>query len=250
MGKYKAVLFDLGNTLIYFNSVWQDVLPSAERALYSSLVQDGLDLDSAFIDAYNSQLVEYYNDRDDEHIELTTVFVLKNVLSNFNIHNVPEKILRRALEEFHSVTQQNWIPDPEAKRALEDLKDRGFKLGLVSNAADDADVQGLVDKASIRQYFEFILTSAAFGIRKPSPRIFERALEILNVQPSQAIMVGDTLDADILGANNAGIYSIWITRWVNNPDSSGLALKIIPDSIIDAMSDLVPLIDGLIEDGN
>lgn len=72
-------------------------------------------------------------------------------------------------------------------------------MGLVSNAGDDADVQNLVDKAQIRPFFQVILTSVKEGIRKPDPKIFWKALEALDAQPEEAVMVGDNLGADILG---------------------------------------------------
>jgi FMN phosphatase YigB (HAD superfamily) len=54
----------------------------------------------------------------------------------------------------------------------------GYRLGLISNAGDDADVQTLLDQANLRAYFEIILTSAGQGIRKPNPKIFWTALNI------------------------------------------------------------------------
>ena len=71
---------------------------------------------------------------------------------------------------------------------------------MISNAGDDQDVQQLVRRFDISQYFDFILTSAACSYRKPHPRIFELALSNWYFLPSEAVMVGDNLDADIRGA--------------------------------------------------
>jgi HAD superfamily hydrolase (TIGR01662 family) len=125
------------------------------------------------------------------------------------------------------------------------LRKAGYRLGMISNASDDADVQALIDKAGVRPYFEVILTSAAVGIRKPNPRIFHMALERLGTSPGKTAMVGDTLGADILGANNAGMFSIWITRRADVPDNRAHLDTIRPDAVIDTLSDLPRLLESL-----
>jgi 2-haloalkanoic acid dehalogenase type II len=145
----------------------------------------------------------------------------------------------------YAVTQKFWKPEPDAHATLEQLRQEGYRLGLISNASDDADVQALVDNAGLRDYFEVILTSAAQGIRKPNPQIFWTALDSLDVLPAQAAMVGDTLGADILGAQNAGIFSIWVTRRAATPANLAHADTIIPDARIDSLSSLPDLLNRL-----
>jgi putative hydrolase of the HAD superfamily len=103
----------------------------------------------------------------------------------------------------------------------------------------------LVDEAELRPYFEVILSSAALGIRKPHPRIFEIALEALETQPSRAAMIGDTLGADILGANNAGMFSIWVTRRADVPANRAHSDTIKPDAVIRALGELPDLLEKL-----
>jgi FMN phosphatase YigB (HAD superfamily) len=117
---------------------------------------------------------------------------------------------------------------------------------MISNAGDDADVQHLIDRAGLRPYFQVILSSAAQGIRKPNPRIFTTALAALKSTPGQAAMVGDTLGADILGARNAGIYAVWITRRADSPANRAHADTIRPDATIAALSELPGLLDRLV----
>ena len=106
-------------------------------------------------------------------------------------------------------------------------------------------VQTLVDKASLRPYFDLVLSSAACGVRKPSPRIFRIALEHWGVGPSHAVMVGDTLGADILGAHNAGIFSIWVTRRADTPANRVPAETVTPDAVIDNLAQLPALLEKL-----
>jgi FMN phosphatase YigB (HAD superfamily) len=114
----------------------------------------------------------------------------------------------------------------------------GYRLAAVSNAADDANTQALVDKLGARPYLEFVLSSAQYGTRKPNPKIFRSALERLSVPADRAVMVGDTLGADILGAHNSGIYAIWITRRANTPANRAHADTIKPDARIANLNEL------------
>ncbi len=92
------------------------------------------------------------------------------------------------------------------------LQAKGIRLGLVSNAGDSQDVFQLVEKFEIRRYFDFILTSADCGYRKPHPAIFKLALAHWGYMPDEVAMVGDKLEADVHGARPLGIYAIWIKR--------------------------------------
>jgi putative hydrolase of the HAD superfamily len=122
-------------------------------------------------------------------------------------------------------------------------------MALISNASDDADVQTLVDNAGLRDFFEVILSSAHAGIRKPNPVIFQKALSSLEISAAEAAMVGDTLGADILGARNAGIYSIWITRRADTPGNRDHLDTILPDAEIARLSELPSLLENLEHQG-
>jgi len=144
------------------------------------------------------------------------------------------------LEALYTVTQQNWYLEEDALSTLETLKSRGYRLGLISNTSDDLNVQGIVSRWGLRPYFETIVTSAALGIRKPDVRIFQVALDHFQVQSAEAAMVGDTLEADVLGANRLGIYSIWITRRINLPEDGELAIE--PQAVVSALGQIPGLL--------
>ncbi len=140
----------------------------------------------------------------------------------------------------YAVTQQNWFLEEDAISTLETLKSRGYRLGLISNTSDDKNVQGIVDRWGLRPFFETIITSAALGIRKPDVRIFQVALDRFQVPPEAAAMVGDMLNADVLGANQSGIYSIWITRQVQLPEEGELAIQ--PQAVVSALHQIPDLL--------
>jgi putative hydrolase of the HAD superfamily len=116
-------------------------------------------------------------------------------------------------------------------------------MGLISNAGDDEDVQQLARRFNIAQHFDFILTSAACSYRKPHPRIFEIALSNWYFLPTEAVMVGDNLDADIRGAQNAGLYAIWLNRRAAEKHSDPLPVQ--PDATLATLYELPAFLDRL-----
>src|SRR3989304_849336 len=235
----KAVLFDLGGTLIYFDGNWAEVAEAANQELYLHLQQQGMQVDSkVFLDEFRSRLEEYYLQRDTEFIEYTTTYVLRTLLTDLGYPELSRGALAPALKVLYSVSQAHWKLEEDTLSTLDRLRSSGYRMGVISNASDDADVQSLVDNAGIRGYFDFVLSSAALGIRKPDPSIFDIGLEQLRLAPRETVMVGDTLGADILGARNAGIYSIWIPRRADRPANRDHAGTIQPDTQIQTLAEL------------
>lgn len=236
---FDAVIFDLGGTLIFFDGEWTEIIQQADQALYNYLELAGLQLDKErFLDQFRDQMEAYYQERETEFIEYTTLHILREILKDWGYHHLTEAVLRSALRATYSVTQAYWMTEVDSHPVLQDLLTQGYRLGMISNAGDDADVQVLVDKANLRGYFDFILTSAALGIRKPNPRIFQFGLKRWNLPASRVAMVGDTLGADILGAQLSGLAGIWITRRADTPANRAHRDTILPDGTISTLSQL------------
>jgi putative hydrolase of the HAD superfamily len=86
---------------------------------------------------------------------------------------------------------------------------RRYRLGIVSNFYGN--LATVCDNAQVRQYFGVIVDSARVGISKPDPRIFMKAAAALGIEPGRAVMVGDSLARDMVGARAAGMAHIWLT---------------------------------------
>jgi HAD superfamily hydrolase (TIGR01662 family) len=243
--RFDAILLDLGDTLLYFDGDWPKVFTEARQAMLHSLQASGLQVGVEFLDDFYSRMEAYYQERDSEFIEHTTHYILCSTLADWGYKSLPDAVLRAALAAFHRVTQAHWHPEEDAIPTLHSLRGMGYRLAAVSNAADDANTQVLVDKLGARPYLEFVLSSADHGTRKPNPKIFRAALERLSVSADRAVMVGDTLGADILGAHNSGIFAIWITRRANTPANYAHADTIKPDAKIASLSELPTLMSRL-----
>lgn len=237
----RVVFFDLGNTLIYDKEPWERLYQRADEVLWRSL--QTFRVNSSPIEIYGGHETLfhfYYNLRQNELDEPGIAAVFKDLLKRKNII-VPEQQLHDAMRAMYAVTQANWYAEEDAMPTLQILKDSGFRLGIISNGADDENTQTLIDKACLRPFFEFIISSAAFGKRKPHPGIFRAALDHFQVRAEQTVMIGDTYEADIVGAQKVGMNSIWVTRRVRE---TATRIQVPPDAIVGALSEIPALLSA------
>ncbi len=207
----RGVIFDLGQTLIRFEGDRLRTYQESRAALVKALQDDGLEFDSrAFRRAFTAALDRYYREREVTLLETGLAGVLQEVLARFGLGQIGPESQRRALDAMYAVSEARWKVLPAAAEVLQELQADGLRLGLLSNAADEANVQRLVEKSGLRPFLGPILVSAALGVRKPDPRAFQAALQAMQLPPHEVVMVGDTLQADVLGARRMGMPSIWL----------------------------------------
>lgn len=101
-------------------------------------------------------------------------------------------------------------PTDGAVQLLSRLRDRGCSLGLVSNLADARGGYALLSRLNMDRYFDAVVFSGDAGWRKPNRRIFEMALSALDVEAQEVLHVGDELRADIWGAGQCGLSTVWV----------------------------------------
>lgn len=236
----RYLIFDLGGTLMHARASWEPIHKQADEALAQSLRLHDIKLDAKL---FRARLHEYYEQRDRDFQETTYHFVLHELLSELGHAEVAESVLRSALDALYAVTQKNWQLENDTVETLDILRSEKYKLGIFSNAGDDKDVQDLIESFGIRSYFDFVLTSAACYYRKPHPRTFELSLAHWNATPEEAVMIGDSLEADIDGAKQAGLTAIWLTRRAQFKDEDMRRIK--PDFSLRKLLELPPTLDQL-----
>ena len=127
--------------------------------------------------------------------------------------------------------------DEDAVEVLRKLQ-RKYKLGIVSNFAIPECVVKLLETHGLDKVFNVVVVSAAVNKRKPSPEIFKQALEKLSVDATETIFVGDTVDADIKGAKDMGMKTIFIKRREQKE-----AEQVCPNQTIKSLSELAPALE-------
>jgi putative hydrolase of the HAD superfamily len=240
----RAVIFDFGGTLMYGSKPWEPYIAQADENLTQHLRFQGMNLNiSSFPTEFRKRLDDYFKRREQDSLEATYSVVLRELLKEKGYEDVSSETIRNALNALFTVTQSNWVLEEDAIPTFQKLQAQGYRLGIISNAGDDADVQQLARNFGINRYFDFILTSAACSYRKPHRRIFEIALANWYLLPSEAVMVGDNLTADIQGAQNAGMYGVWISRRADPQMEKQESVK--PDASITSLYELPALLDHL-----
>ena len=124
-----------------------------------------------------------------------------------------EQIAWELLQSGHYVFAANSITlYDDAIPTLQHLRDAGFKLAIVSNW--DTPLDPLTERLGIAEYFDAIVASHDARVRseKPDPHIFNYALTAVGVSAAEAVHVGDTYGADIVGAQGVGIRPILLDR--------------------------------------
>jgi putative hydrolase of the HAD superfamily len=96
-------------------------------------------------------------------------------------------------------------------QTLAALRQRGLKLGIVTNGETDFQMKN-IDALGLEAQVDAILISEAEGLRKPDAALFHRAAERLATRPDQCLFVGDNPEADILGAHGAGMKTAWFNQ--------------------------------------
>ena len=142
-------------------------------------------------------------------------------------------------EYFPEARKRNPVLYEESLHVLAALKDR-YHLLLLTNGSPSLQQLKLEITPEIAPYFDHIIVSGAFGKGKPDPDIFYHALSKFDVTADDVLMVGDNLMTDIMGANQAGIRSVWINREQQAPHDT-----IFPTYEIQHLEELLQLLELL-----
>ncbi len=104
---------------------------------------------------------------------------------------------------------------PETRGTLEELVRAGYPIGVISNATDR--LPAVLRHLGLADFFHTVTYSQEVGADKPDPRIFATALARAGRSPAEAIHIGDTWEADYVGARGAGVRAIWVNRHGGDP---------------------------------
>jgi FMN phosphatase YigB (HAD superfamily) len=110
-------------------------------------------------------------------------------------------------------------------------------MGVISNAKSDWAIHAILRRRGLEGFFKTVVTSAALKIRKPRSEIFTRALDDLDVIASEAVFIGDSIQADVGGAKSMGMHAIHVLRKpteltsLSRPDATVTDLSETPEII-------------------
>ena len=137
-------------------------------------------------------------------------------------------LLLQVRERHHREYLWNWV-EPTARTTFEQLRARGYRLAVVSNA--DGKVESVLHGLELAHFFECIIDSKIVGVEKPDPRIFQLALEHLQLPGSSCVYVGDNYDRDVIGARRANLTPILLDPF-----------NVVPEDDVRRITQLVDLL--------
>jgi YjjG family noncanonical pyrimidine nucleotidase len=206
---YKCIFFDLDHTLWDYEKNSFETLQEIFNNfnLKNCGVNDCTDFQQQFRKV-NTELWDLY-DREVITSDVIRAERFKRILEHFDVYD--ENLCTHL-----SVTYLNDCPKkgnlfPHAIETLQYLSQH-YQLTIVTNGFEDTQNVKLT-AGNVQHYFDHIITSQKAGARKPSKTIFEYAMRVNNVKPSEVVMIGDNLITDIGGAKNAAIDTVFF-----NPD--------------------------------
>ncbi len=219
MKKYSAVLFDLFDTLVMFEpsllprvtlngETWNSTAQHVFTEMRSSLGEmEFTDFYEPFVESHRELLELRKKDlREYPNRKRFEMFVEKMGLKG------DDGLLDRfVFSHMESLCKAMVYPEQHTEVLLY-LKEKGYRLSVVSNFDHAPTARNLLAKFGIADFFEHVVISEDVGWRKPHRKIFEFALASLGENPSDVIFIGDNPEADIMGSSDCGIDSVWVKR--------------------------------------
>jgi putative hydrolase of the HAD superfamily len=229
----KAILFDMFDTLMLIQKNHEFYSPSLMR-MYQYLKSHGIDVtfdkfNTAYIEERDALYAIADSNFEEPHFNVRISQALKSLGYNYD-ESAP--LVKAATNEFCEEFMKYVRIDEHAKALVEELHGK-YKLGIVSNFAIPECVLKLLKEDHLDALFDVVVVSAAVNKRKPSPEIFQSTLKKLGVTASEAIFVGDTIDADVEGPKSVGMKVVYIER---RPQKA--SEKFAPDQTIKSLSEL------------
>lgn len=241
-----AVIFDLDDTLIDWSG--QEIHGAAIgqrhlRQVYAYLTAQGHALpdEEDFLDCFGEVLVRLWQQAKLTWAGVSLAQVITQTLQESGL-DVAQMDMDTLLRVYNWQPVPGVRPYPDAIPTLETLREQGYKLGLVTNAMQPMWMRDVeLETYGLLPYLDARVTSGDTGYMKPHPAIYQRILDMLEVEPAQAVFVGDRPENDIAGANAAGLTSVLIRPSHRNYELNGSQ----PDYTIGQLSELLPILEKL-----
>lgn len=217
MKDYKHIFFDLDRTLWDFEANSHETL--SELLLKHKLLEKGVESASDFITEYliiNEQLWDEYRNGSIDKNTLRYDRFYRTLLK----FEIDDRSLSQDIgNDYVALSPLKTGLFPDTIEVLNYLSDK-YNLHIITNGFEE--VQHVkIKNCGIEKYFDQVITSERAGFKKPDVRIFEYSLQTANTSATNSLMIGDSLEADIIGARNAGIHQVFF-----NPEKESHSEKV------------------------
>ena len=171
----------------------------AVKAAITAMIEAGLDVDEekAYKDIFDLYVEKGWENRQvfDDYLNQT-------------VGKVSNKILAAGIVSYRRAREATLLVYPNVNKTLIELIKMGIKLSVVSDAPSREAWMRLY-YLNLHHVFDPVLTFDDTGVRKPSPKPFEMALDIIQAKPDEVLMIGDWPERDVVGAKQIGMKTIF-----------------------------------------
>ena len=232
----KAVSFDFYNTLVRFWPPLEEIQQAACHELGLTVHEDAITRGYAVADVFFNRENETRSlslRSDDERLE----FFGRYEQLILETAGVPVSIdLAQRVWKMAMSVPKDFIPFLDTVPALEQLREAGYKVGVITNLRRD--LGQLCDRVGLSPYLDFAVGSEEVGMEKPHAPIFMAALKRVEAAPDEVVHVGDQIRSDVMGAQGVGMRAVLLDRSGYGPDT-------VDCPKIASLSELGQLLKGL-----
>lgn len=233
-----VALFDLDDTLHDDTTAFRS---AAEEVALEVAAEHGIDA-LALKAAYIAQAEGFWKRLSTDALA-TRLVALREQLWQAALESVgvsDAAIAAASAQRYHDYRKKYFTPFPGAAELLRGLRDRGVKLGMVTNGFSETHREKLT-LLGLAEFFDAVFMPDEVGMLKPDPLLFAHACTALGSAPSRSAMVGDRYDRDIRGAAEAGLYTIWFNvRGEARPSGTP------PDATCETLDDVARVLYSLV----
>jgi len=239
----QAVFFDMGGTIDTYGHT-RELRLEKTPGIQERLLSVGIDLGQSNQELYElvvSGLAHYHF----WSLESLEELPPQSVWSEYILRDYPvdQKALASVAEDlmcYIETQYQERKMRPEIPAVLEEIKNMGLKIGMISNVNSRGQVPTNLTEYKLKEYFDPVVLSSEYGRRKPDPAIFHYAARLAMVPTSQCVFVGDRITRDVLGARRAGFgLVVQIKHDFKHGESDEGAT---PDYFIECMTELLDIL--------
>jgi len=229
--KFDVLLLDMGGTFMF----GYDNYDTKHDYYQNYQTMGGIGLDRKKV---NESILYLFNevrrlDRDPSKFECyPSMSTLLNESSFFNSFTGQDK---QIIEEIFAIYEPGTIPE-QLKELLFKLS-KSYKLGLISNVWSDSKYfRKILEDENLIDLFKYLLFSSDHNMIKPSPKLFQKAIDYFRLKENEIVYIGNSYLVDVLGIKSVDGYSIL----VNSGKFSKITGKEKPDFVIDSLEELIP----------
>jgi HAD superfamily hydrolase (TIGR01549 family) len=202
------VLFDLDDTLHDDTYAYRSAAEEVAREVAAEHGIDALALKAAYIAEAEGFWMRLAGTDLKGKLSNLRASLWQAALDSVGAGDDPE-LAKQSAERYHAYRRKYYTLFPGTVELLRSLRERCVKLGIVTNGFSETHREK-ISLLRLAEYFDAIFLADEVGMIKPDPLLFAHACRVLGGAPAHAAMVGDRYERDIVGAREAGLYTVWL----------------------------------------